>query len=184
MATIITHGIVGYTIARICVRKPASQLYWALAFLAPMLPDLDVLGQKYYGIPYQNCFGHRGVFHSIFVALIVATILFSILKVFNYAQNFKLNRDYFWGLFLGVSSHGIIDALTNGGLGVAVFWPLNCNRYFFPIRPLEVSPLNLDRFLRQGLFIMKNEFYYVWVPCIAILLLDYFFRRTSRHDQA
>jgi inner membrane protein len=176
----MTHGIVGYTIARICVRKPVNPLFWVFAFLAPMLPDLDRLGQKYYGIPYQSCFGHRGAFHSIFVAFFAAMFLLLIFKIFTRTQGFKLNKDCFWAFFLGISSHPMLDALTNGGLGVAVFWPLNCNRYFFPIRPLEVSPLNLDRFLDQGIFIMKNEFYYVWIPCLVILLLDYFFQRFSK----
>jgi inner membrane protein len=142
-----------------------------------MLPDLDVIGMKYYGIDYKDCFGHRGVFHSIFVAFIAALVLLMLLKVFDRIQGFKLNKDCLWGLFLGISSHGLIDALTNGGLGVAVFWPVNCHRYFFPVRPIEVSPLSVSRFLEQGIFIMQNEFYYIWVPCLVVLALDYFFQR-------
>jgi inner membrane protein len=177
MATILTHGIVGYTIARVCVRKPMSPFFWILAFLAPMLPDLDILGQKYYGIAYRDCFGHRGVFHSLFVAFFAALILIILFKLLTHPQGFKLSKDSFWAFFLGISSHGMLDALTNGGLGVAVFWPINCNRYFFPIRPLEASPLNIERFLEQGIFIMKNEFYLVWIPCFAILFLDYLYQR-------
>lgn len=177
MATIMTHGIVGYTIARLCVRQPVSRLFWVLAFLAPMLPDLDVLGQKYYGVAYSDCFGHRGAFHSLFIAFIAALILIILFKLITRTRGFKITKDGFWAFFLGISSHGMLDALTNGGLGVAVFWPMNCNRYFFPIRPLEVSPLSLSRFFEQGIFIMKNEFYYVWIPCFVILFLDYLWQK-------
>lgn len=177
MATIMTHGIVGYTIARLCVRKPVSGIFWALTFLAPMLPDLDVIGLKYFGINYHECFGHRGALHSIFVAFFAALTLLMILKILTRIQGFQLNKDCFWAFFLGISSHGMLDALTNGGLGVAIFWPANCSRYFFPVRPIEVSPLTLSRFFEQGLFIMKNELYYVWSFCLVILLFDYFFQR-------
>ncbi|MGZ3744250.1 MAG: metal-dependent hydrolase [Pseudobdellovibrionaceae bacterium] len=180
MATIMTHGIVGYTIARICVRQPVSPWFWGLAVLAPMLPDLDVLGMKYYGIEYKNCFGHRGAFHSLFAAFIGAMILLMVLKGFTRIQGWRLNKDCFLGLFLGISSHPLLDALTNGGLGVAVFWPLSCRRYFFPIRPIEVSPLTLSRFFEQGIFIMKNEFYYVWIPCFLILLFIFLFDSSSQ----
>lgn len=175
MATIVTHAVVGYTIARICVRKPIHPLYWILALTAPTLPDLDVLGHRY-GIRYQDCFGHRGAFHSLLVALIAALVLVTLFKFLTRTQGFRQIKDCFWGLFLGISSHGMIDALTNGGLGVAIFWPMNCARYFFPVRPLEVSPLGLERFFQQGIFIMKNEFYYVWIPCLAILVLDYLYQ--------
>lgn len=178
MATIMTHAIVGYTIARICVRKPVSPLYWVLTLVAPILPDLDVLGHKY-GIRYQDCFGHRGAFHSIFVAFLAALALVALFKLCTNTKGFKLVKDCFWGLFLGISSHGMIDALTNGGLGVAIFWPVKCARYFFPVRPLEVSPLTIERFFEQGFFIMKNEFSYIWIPCLAILFLDYFYQRFS-----
>lgn len=184
MATILTHGIVGYTLARICVRKPVSPLYWILAFMAPMLPDLDMLGQKYYGISYSDCWGHRGAWHSIFMAFWAALVLLLLFKLFTRTKGLKLNKDCFWGFFLGISSHGLLDGITNGGLGVAVFWPANCNRYFFPWRPLEVSPLSLDRFLNQGLFILKNEFYYVWIPCFVILFLDWSYQRLSLRNRS
>jgi inner membrane protein len=184
MATIMTHGIVGYTLARICVRKPVSPIYWVMAFIAPMLPDLDVLGMKYYGIPYNDCYGHRGAFHSIAIALVAAVVLLLVYKAMVRTEGYRLNKDCFWGFFLGMTSHGLIDALTNGGLGVAVFWPANCNRYFFPWRPLEVSPLSLERFMEQGLFIMKNEFYYVWIPCLVILILYFAIQKFSMRNRA
>jgi len=182
MATIMTHAIAGYTIARVCVRKPVPPFYWVLAVLAPALPDLDTLGHKY-GIRYQDCFGHRGALHSLLVAAFCALVLIAVFKLFARPRGFSLLKDCFWGLFLGISSHGLLDALTNGGLGVAVFWPWSCQRYFFPVRPLEVSPLSVERFFQQGIFIMKNEFYYVWIPCLAVLFLLYALQRFSMRNR-
>jgi hypothetical protein len=42
-------------------------------------------------------------------------------------------------LFLCGASHGFFDAMTNGGLGVAFFAPLDSRRYFLTFRPLEVA---------------------------------------------
>src|SRR5207253_522445 len=178
MATILTHGIVGYTLAKICVRKPVTPVYWVLAFLVPMIPDLDVLGLKY-GVNYADCWGHRGATHSLAFAFAVSLIIFLIFQLFAQVPTFKLGKDCFWGLFLGMSSHGMIDALTNGGLGVAIFWPMNCRRYFFGFRPIEVSPLTLSRFAEQSIYILKSEVLWIWLPCAVILGLDYLLRRAS-----
>nr|HRC76832.1 rhodanese-like domain-containing protein [Kouleothrix sp.] len=32
--------------------------------------------------------------------------------------------------------HGVLDAMTDGGLGVAFFAPFSATRYFFPFRPI------------------------------------------------
>ncbi len=44
-------------------------------------------------------------------------------------------------LFVATISHGILDALTDGGLGVAFFAPFVNTRYFFPWTPIKVSPI-------------------------------------------
>jgi len=52
-------------------------------------------------------------------------------------------------LFLTTASHGFLDAMTNGGLGIAFFSPFDPTRYFFPWKPILVSPIGLGRFLSQ-----------------------------------
>ena len=42
-------------------------------------------------------------------------------------------------LFLCTMSHALLDALTDGGLGVAFFSPFSNERYFFPWTPIRVS---------------------------------------------
>jgi inner membrane protein len=74
-------------------------------------------------------------------------------------------------IFAAVASHIALDAATNGGLGVAAFWPLSNERYFFPWRPIQVSPLSLHAFFSErGLNVLRSEFFWVWLPCLSLAL--------------
>ena len=80
-------------------------------------------------------------------------------------------------LFAAISSHGLLDTLTNGGLGIALLWPWSEHRYFMPFHPIEVAPLGLSRFLSErGLSVLKSELYWVWLPAIAATGLMIFVR--------
>jgi inner membrane protein len=128
------------------------------------MPDLDVLAFRF-GIPYANEFGHRGASHSLAFAVllgIVAAALASRLQVSRLAAF----------LFVGASaaSHGLLDMLTNGGRGVALWWPLSQERYFFPVRVIEVSPLSLHRLMTgHGMGVLQSELLWVWLPAVALL---------------
>src|SRR6267378_8050335 len=52
--------------------------------------------------------------------------------------------------FLATASHGLLDAMTNGGLGVAFFAPFCDTRYFLPWQPIVVSPAIDPRALRSA----------------------------------
>ena len=43
--------------------------------------------------------------------------------------------------FLATASHGVLDAFTTGGLGVAFLWPWSPARFFAPVRGIRVSPM-------------------------------------------
>jgi inner membrane protein len=62
--------------------------------------------------------------------------------------------------------------LTNGGRGVALFAPFSNTRYFFPWRPIEVSPISVRHFFStRGIQIMRSEFRWVWLPAASAVLL-------------
>ena len=42
-------------------------------------------------------------------------------------------------LFVAMASHGVLDALTDGGRGVGFLIPFSSERFFFPWRPIPVS---------------------------------------------
>ncbi|HUE82443.1 MAG TPA: metal-dependent hydrolase, partial [Pyrinomonadaceae bacterium] len=76
---------------------------------------------------------------------------------------------------LVTASHGVLDALTDGGPGVAFFAPFDNTRYFFPWRPIEVSTLRVEAFLgARGRAVLVSEIKWLWLPCgvlvVAILL--------------
>ena len=137
----------------------------ALALVTAVLPDLDAFG-LWLGIPYDHPFGHRGFTHSLpfAVALAGACALFAP----------ALGADAsiaFWVLLPNTASHGLLDALTNGGLGIAFFAPFSSRRYFLPWRVIEVSPLRpSELFSRRGLYVLRSELRWVWAPCGSLAL--------------
>ena len=56
-----------------------------------------------------------------------------------------------------VASHPLLDTLTNGGLGCALFWPFDRTRYFAPWHPIPVAPIGLAFFSVYGMLIAVVE---------------------------
>ena len=137
----------------------------ALALVCAVLPDLDALG-LWLGIPYDHPFGHRGITHSLPFAVALADVGALLAPA--------LGADVpmaFWVLLPSAASHGLLDALTNGGLGIALFAPFSSRRVFLPWRVIEVSPLRPSELLsRRGLRVLRSEIRWVWVPCGVLAL--------------
>ena len=128
-----------------------------------MLPDLDVLGFTF-GIHYGHFLGHRGFTHSLVFAAAVA-----LAGTFTLARGGHSLRALTWVyLFLATASHAVLDALTNGGLGVAFFAPFDNGRYFFPFTPIDVSPIGISFFTARGLSVLANELVWIWLPSVVV----------------
>jgi len=84
-----------------------------------MLPDLDVVAFKL-GIPYAAEFGHRGASHSVVAALTIGLCAAPIIARWLRVPLLPTAV----AAALAVLSHGPLDMLTDGGLGVAALWPL------------------------------------------------------------
>lgn len=139
----------------------------ALGMACAVLPDLDAIG-LWLGIPYGHPLGHRGLTHSIAFAGAVSVGLLQV--AYRNASTVERRR-LAWFFFLATSSHGLLDAMTNGGLGVAFFAPFDNTRYFFPFRPIVVSPLEPHRFFTQrGLTVLMTEFLWVGIPALLAIL--------------
>ena len=83
--------------------------------------------------------------------------------------------------FLATASHGLLDAMTDGGLGVAFFAPFNNRRYFLPWTPIRVSPIGVGRFFgARGLAVLQSEFIWIWVPTILLAVMALLLRKRSR----
>jgi inner membrane protein len=140
--------------------------------IATVLPDADVVSFAL-GIPYDHPFGHRGFTHSILFAAIVAAIAARLL-----ATRGERGRAFAF-LFLCAVSHPILDAMTNGGLGVAFFAPLSNARSFFPWTPIRVSPIGARFFSVRGLATLQSEVVTVWLPLAVASVAPLLFRHRS-----
>jgi inner membrane protein len=166
MATIFTHPVLPIAAGLIAGKERVSNrlLFWSS--VASILPDADVIAFRF-GIAYASEFGHRGFTHSIVFAMCLG-----VLAVF-FAKYLRANRWVAFSMvFLGALSHPFLDAFTNGGLGVAVFWPFDLARYFWPVTPIEVSPIGAGFFSGRGIDVIISELVLIWVPAMIILLLS------------
>jgi inner membrane protein len=171
----ISHPVVPLALAVLLPQELRSPSIIFLGIVCSVLPDLDVVGFGF-GVPYEHFLGHRGLSHSIAFAIFLSACLAWLLPIG--AQRSRLIL--FGFLFLSTVSHGLLDALTSGGLGVAFFAPFENSRYFFPWTPILVAPLNVREFLSAtGIRVLRSELQWVWLPTALMAGLLSFLRRAG-----
>lgn len=161
MASLIGHAAVGLLAARYGVpdRGLRARALAAIGMVAlSMLPDADVVAFKL-GIAYSDQFGHRGASHSFAFALAAGVAA---------AVAVRSPRLAPWCVAV-IASHPLLDALTDGGLGVALLWPLSDQRFFFPWRPIPVSPIGPGFFSARGARVVLVELL-LFSPLYALAL--------------
>lgn len=168
MASAFTHAFVGTVIGKVFKENQKMPWrFWAGLVVCAAFPDVDVIGY-WYGVPLDSPWGHRGFTHSIFFALVMAWVAVELL----FRNEKRFSRSW-WVLclcfFIVSVSHGMLDACTDGGHGIAFFWPFSNNRYFFPWRPIAVSPLSVGRFWgERAILILESELLWVWLPTLLM----------------
>ncbi|QQG39126.1 MAG: metal-dependent hydrolase [Candidatus Woesearchaeota archaeon] len=115
----MTHLVFAFLVGLLSLKfvNPSSLvIYFLFVLLGALIPDLDEpqskLGRKF---PISSnviklLFGHRGIVHSVFVAVLVSWLIWIL-----------IGKIYGIGLFLGYLSHLIGDSLTVQG--VNFLWP-------------------------------------------------------------
>jgi inner membrane protein len=123
-----------------------------------LVPDLDVVAFRF-RIPYAAPFGHRGAAHSICAALAFASVAALATRMTPEQQAATgQTRPRLWLLCAVVAiSHGLLDTLTDGGLGIALLWPLSNRRYFAPWEPIPVAPIGAGMLTAEGLRVLMTE---------------------------
>lgn len=166
MPTPVTHAVAALAIGSPWYRSEIPKRVWVAAALCSAIPDLDVVGFRV-GVHYGDFWGHRGFTHSLMFAALLAASVVVVLS-----RKVGMSRvPLFTYLFLATASHGLLDAMTNGGLGIAFFSPFDNHRYFFPWRPIRVSPITISTFFTGREFaIMRTEFLWVWLPSVIFAL--------------
>jgi inner membrane protein len=164
MPTALTHALAGVALGEALAPGPVPWWYHVLTAGLGMLPDIDAVG-FWLGIPYGSRYGHRGLSHSLLAAAVVGLLAALALAP-------VLDAPWWWlggAFFVIVAGHNVLDALTDGGLGVAFFSPFNDERYFLPWAPIRVSPIGLAVFSRWGLRALLSEVGWVWLPLAAVV---------------
>lgn len=173
MPTLFTHAAVAVAAGNLAPRRPLPFYFWVVSVYCSILPDADVLAFAF-GIPYGHMLGHRGLSHSFAGAAAIGALA---------AWRMKGRMDWgfrrLWLYFsLVTATHGLLDALTDGGMGIAFFAPFSNARFFFPWTPVTVSPIGAYHFFTQrGLAVMASEVKWLWFPTAAALLAVTAFRR-------
>ena len=181
MASAISHAVAAVGISACFYDSRVPRSVWLVGTICAVLPDIDVIGFRF-GVHYGEFLGHRGFTHSIAFAVLLATA--SLFSLFPRGMP-GLSRFALWlYLFLATVSHGVLDAMTDGGLGVAFFSPFDNRRYFFPWTPIRVSPIGVSRFFSdRGLRVLESELVWIWIPTFLLLVGSIVVRRIVRRDQ-
>jgi inner membrane protein len=171
MPTIFSHAVAATALGQWYPNRRLPAKFWLWTAVCALLPDVDVIGFSL-GIRYDDMLGHRGLTHSIPFALAVGHVAArSCVK----SDAFGVGRwrlEVLWAFFAAITaSHGLLDALTNGGRGIAFFAPFSNHRFFFPWRPIQVSPIGVGFFSARGLAVLQSELRWILLPSVIIALL-------------
>jgi inner membrane protein len=144
------HIAVGMAAGRVWAGARAGRAMAGFSALS-LLPDLDVAGMAL-GVSYGAPWGHRGATHSLAVAVLLGVAVAFVARV--------AGRSVVRTALLAVAvaaSHGVLDAMTDGGKGIALLWPFSERRIFLPWRPIPVAPIGLGLFSGEGLAVVAWE---------------------------
>jgi inner membrane protein len=115
MPTPVTHIVAGIALGQASDSSwTKTWRFWGLAALCSVLPDVDVLGHHYFGIPYGSFWGHRGFLHSLTFAVIAGTLLSLLVRC-------PLRERWKPALMLVVimASHGVLGTYFLGSRSVS-----------------------------------------------------------------
>ena len=162
MASVPSHA--AFALALGACLAPAGLTRRALTAGAALavLPDIDAVGY-WLGVPTRALLGHRGLTHSLAFALSIGLGTAWLLTRRGVPAAGRVRIALY--LALAMVSHGLLDASTDGGQGIAFFAPFSSARYFLPFRPIAVSPIGLQGvFGERGLRILASEARWILLP--------------------
>ncbi len=178
MASIFAHGFAAYAFGQTFSNEIKTKKFWLLGVLCAVLPDADVVGFAF-GIRYEDFWGHRGFSHSLVFAIILGVFV----TAFFYRKIFLTKISLYYILYFSIctASHGVLDAMTTGGLGIAFLSPFDNTRYFFPWRPIQVSPIGASKFFSLwGIKVLLSELIWIGIPAgMYILVMRYFKKKNA-----
>ena len=177
MPSAISHAAVAIAAGSVFSPRPIPRQFWLVTIACAVIADFDLI-LFLQGVPYEHFFGHRGFFHSLFFGLLIS------IGATRYIMSIQGQVPGSWvrylSLFFIVSAcHGLLDALSSGSIGVALFSPFVSTRYAFPWQP--ISMMRARVFLSTWNFAaVRSEFFWVWLPSLLIVLGAHLARTSGR----
>ena len=163
MPSLLGHAVAGLAITTAFHREKLPRRTWALAAFCAMAPDLDWF-VSFLHIARGHALNHRGAAHSLFAALVFAAVA--------YFLGFRKDqrRGAVWlCLTVAALSHGLLDACTAGGVGVALFMPFSDTRWACIWQPGQVAPLPMGReHVTSFLASLWTEAFWIGLPSLAV----------------
>ena len=175
MSLPITHAVVPIAAAISFGNHAGSKRLLAVAVIAAMIPDLDVLMHPLFNLPLNSVYGHRGAFHSLFFAILaglVTTGFHCHLKASRLAAAIAVAA--------AMASHGLLDMLTTNGGGVAYLWPISSMRVYADWRPLPGSVESHGLRLAAIINRLGPEWHQVIAPMLVVAIVIRLGRRLAR----
>lgn len=174
MPSSFSHAVAAIALGKAYAKRPLPLRFWLLSIGCALAPDADVVCQRF-GIKYTDMLGHRGLTHSFLFAACLSGVI--VLLAFRKPVEGISRRALFFLFFLATISHAVLDAMVDGTLGVAFLAPFSSTRYFLPWRPIVSSPIGLAFFSSAGATVIMNEFLWIWMPALVLILTPWFRKR-------
>lgn len=169
MASVFGHALAAGTLG--APLRPSWRVL-ALGAFCSVLPDADVIAFSF-GIPYAHPLGHRGATHSIAFAVGIGVLVWGLVRLWRSSRPGPWRqRPLALGAYASVAtlSHAVLDAMTTGGEGVGFLIPFSAERFFFPVRPIAVSPIGAEAFFSEwGLRVLASEAVWIGVPAVVLI---------------
>ena len=161
MPSSVAHGLTALALgtALLPARAPRRLLYAGIA--AAVLLDVDAIGRPFGRGDLEWLGGHRALTHSLIFA---AALGAGLTLLWRQSQRTTSEQLRVYAFFVSAMvSHGVLDAFTDYGEGIAFLAPLTWRRFDAPWAPF------------QGLW---EEVVIVWLP--AWLVVRYIAHRRAR----
>jgi len=173
LASSVSHFAIGATLALPITGIPSIKKtvrpagLMATAGVLAVLPDIDTV---FHGIiPYAHFLGHRGFVHSPFFSFLIALTLS--LLFYSVARNlgFRAFLGITVAFTLALASHGLLDAMTDAGLGVMLLYPFSEERFFLPWRPFYAPPIKPTSLTYSKVLMMVKSELPIVLGCSAVV---------------
>lgn len=166
MSSMFGHAVAGLTLSAAFTRGRPPRRVCIVAMACALAPDLDWF-TGVLPIGEGHSLAHRGLSHSLVAAALITAAAMLI------AFRDRLGSPRIWLCMAAATlSHGLLDAWTFGGTGVAFLAPFSDVRYVAHWQPLFVSPIPLSgRLLAWLLLSLGTELVWVGLPGLAVFLL-------------